>query len=372
MRSEEWNSYDHDSSSYAKDSFPAEKKIANFEGPVKDEGFKNKLREKELEVNNLRAANHDVYSQVKVLQETLQKKEKEISKISYEKEIYLKAEEEIRRAQENARAKELKLNTQINEITKTSQELAKANRKLTRENTEILKESSEIRKENSELKELYDFIEAEKKHFESELKEAEKLIQRLQKTLKLKEDAIMDLHHSRSNLEKELFSLTQSNFLKDSEKKFDFKRLQIPDRRGLSTSPERPNFIFTDRPDETSYKVMCNEAMKIVGVSSNKDFYSKLLHLKQYHSKYKKSRRLIDKISDLIVQCSPMGFFSKEPNSHQIWRWITRLLEEYMRIKQSVVGEGFNKLCELLQTDSVELMAAKIEQLQKPWGKHTQ
>ena len=70
----------------------------------------------------------------------------------------------------------------------------------------------EITKENNELKELYEFSDEEKKHLEGELKEAENLIKRLQKTLKLKEDAIMNLHQSRNDLEKELGSLTQQNF----------------------------------------------------------------------------------------------------------------------------------------------------------------
>ena len=299
------------------------------------------------------------------IQELMHKREREINLVSIEKEIHAKAEEEVRKALEGYRGKEARLSALNNELSKENSELKKENYEITKENkeltrqitdlekknSEILNEDQELQKENTELikcntelKELYEFIEEEKKYFESELIEAEKLIQRLQKTLKLKEDAIMDLHHSRSNLEKELGSLTQQNFHKDSDKKIDFKRLKIPDRRGVSNSPERAGFNFTERTEDVSYKVMCQEAMKIIGVSSSKDFYSKLLHLKQYHSRCKKSRKLIDRLSDMIVQCSPVGSFNKEPNTHQIWKWITRLLEEYMKIKQSEVGEGFIKL----------------------------
>ena len=273
--------------------------------------------------------NYELAFQVKNLQESLYNKERELSKIVFEKEFHIKTEDELKKNIEKMRIRE-----------------------------------DEITKENNELKELYEFSDEEKKHLEGELKEAENLIKRLQKTLKLKEDAIMNLHQSRNDLEKELGSLTQQNFKIDSNK-IDFRRLKIPETRNFSNSPERIDFGLSERGEDIPHKIMCQEAMKIIGVSSTKDFYSKLLHLKQYHSKYKRSRKLIDKISDMIVQCSPIGSFIKEPSSHQIWRWLTRLLEEYMKLKQSTTGESFLKLSGLLNTDNIDIMIEKIINLQK-------
>lgn len=220
----------------------------------------------------------------------------------------------------------------------------------------------ELIKENIELREINDFAEEERKHFEKELEEASNFIDRLKRTLKLKEDTIMSLHQSRSCLEKELGSF--SGGVKSEDFSKDTKRLKIPERK-FSNSPEWPEYGYTERPEEISYKIMCREAMKIVGVTSTKDFYSKLLHLRQHHSKYKKTRKLIEKIVDMIVQCSPSGSFNKEPNSHQIWKWITGLLEEYMKIKKSISGDAFLKLCEVMGTDDMEAMVARVTQLVK-------
>ena len=93
------------------------------------------------------------------------------------------------------------------------------------------------------------------------------------------------------------------------------------------------------------------------------DFYSKLSHLRQYHKKYKHSKRLIDKIADVIVQCSPTGSFNRNPSLHQIWKWITGLLEEYMALKQSLEG-GFYHLCDLVNADNMDSLIEKVEYMQ--------
>jgi chromosome segregation ATPase len=262
----------------------------------------------------------------------LQKKEKEINKILFERDAHAKAEDDLKK-----NIYEMKI------------------------------KQDELIKKNQDLEEMAEFNDEERKHMENELKTAETLIDRLQRTLKLKEDTIMELHKNRSDFENEMGSVTQHNFNIDPNK-FSFKRLKIPDRREVSNSPERLEFNYTQR-DELSCKKVCKEAMKILGVENTKDFYSKLLHLRQYHSKYKKSKKLIDKISDMIVQCSPSGSFNKQPNSHQIWRWIMRLLEEYMKIKQSVTGESFSMLCSMLETDDIGTMVTVVSKLLKQRNK---
>lgn len=251
---------------------------------------------------------------------------------------------------------------EINKLLHENESLVKAEDEYKENIDEIKRNANELIQENINLKEIYEYAELEKQHIKAELSEAEKLIERLQRTLKLKEDAIMDLHRSRNHLEKELESVTSSNFYSETNK-IDYNRLKIPEKQSkkvFSVSPERNEYNFTDRQDVSSYKSICQDAMKIIGVTSSKDFYSKLLHLKQYHSKYKKSRKLLNKISDMIVQCSPLGTFSKEPSSALIWQWLKRLFEEYMKLKQSISGQAFSQLCDMFNTDDMQKIIEKI------------
>lgn len=199
----------------------------------------------------------------------------------------------------------------------------------------------ELIKENKELKELSEMNEIEKDQLERELKESVGIIDKLKRTLKFKEDVIASLNQKKFDPEKE--SGTSRGFFNSA-----YEGYGSPDRFGL-----------TDR-NEGSYRVICFESMKIVGVNSTKDLYPKLLHLRQYHSKYKKVRRLVDRISDMIVQCSPSGSFRKEPSNHQIWKWITSLVEEYMKIKKSLDFERLKQLFDLTGTQDLDGVITKL------------
>lgn len=200
----------------------------------------------------------------------------------------------------------------------------------------------ELIKENTELKELNEINEIEKTQLERELKESLGVIEKLKRTLKFKEDVIVSLNQKRTDIDKDL--VTSKDFYRSVQEDYN--------------SPTR--FGMTER-NEGSYKVICFESMKIVGVSSTKDLYPKLLHLRQYHSKYKKLRRLVDRISDMIVQCSPTGSFRREPSNHQIWKWITSLIEEYMKIKKSLDYENLKKLLDITGAEDIQEVISKFK-----------
>lgn len=292
------------------------------------EKFKLQIKLLNNENIQLKAKNQDLEKQIDSINDKLQKKEKEINKCIFDKDIHLKAEEDIRKLLEESR-----------------------------------KRYESIIKENNDMKHALENSKIEKKESLKELRESENLIEKMQKTLKFKEDLIKDLNQTIVNLEKDLISSTKPN-IKSQTNKFNIKRLDIPEKRGISDSPEHKHFHFSDRSEENIIKNIWSEALKSLNVSSAKEFFEKIVYLKQSQLKYKKFKKLIDKISDMIVQCSPTGSFSREPSNHQIWKWLTRLLEEYMKLKQSVSGESFNKLCQALNTDSIEEMLEKVAHLQ--------
>ena len=137
-------------------------------------------------------------------------------------------------------------------------------------------------------------------------------------------------------------------------KKFNFERLKIPEK--LSASPP-----LTAR--NKSSKWIVQEVMKVLSVESTDDLMSKLSHLKSHHSKYKKSKQIVDNISKMMVQCSPEGTFKTSPSEKQVWKWITRLLEEYMKLKQSLAGELLYKMKEMLKVKDLDQMPEALKAL---------
>ena len=87
------------------------------------------------------------------------------------------------------------------------------------------------------------------------------------------------------------------------------------------------------------------------------------IHRLLLECKIQDARKLLNKISDMIVQCSPLGTFSKEPSSALIWQWLKRLFEEYMKLKQSISGQAFSQLCDMFNTDDMQKIIEKIAYL---------
>ena len=251
-----------------------------------------------------------------------------MNKISFEKEMQIKAEEEIKI---------------VLEETRRRVEL------ISRENIEI-KQAAESYKH-----ETWEMIKA--------FRESESKIDILQRNLKVKEDIIKEFQNNLVSPEKEPRT-TSLKHIKAQTNKVDITRLDLSEKKALFDSPERKDLQLSDRADDSSHKSMLIEAMKLANAKNPKDFFEKISIMKQEIAKCKKFKKLIEKISDMIVQCSPSGSFNREPSTHQIWKWLTRLLEEYMKLKQSISGESFNRLCKILDTDSIDEMIERISYLQ--------
>lgn len=285
------------------------------------ESYKSQNKLLHSENTHLKVKLQESQRESDVLHDKLQKKDKELKKALFDKEIAAQAEDENKKILEEAKRK--------NEI---------------------------LIKENNELRLVFDQNRQEKKEILKSNKELEFRLDSLQKSMKLKEDTINDLKKSFNHLQKEGGFSTKN--LKAQTSKVDLKCL--PDQRELSESPERKNLQMSERSEEVFYKTICTEALKILNIDNPKDLNEKIRSLKQVQLKYQKLKKLFDKISDTIVQVSPTGSFSDRPSSHQIWKWLTRLLEEYMKLKQSTSGESFANLCQIMNAGSMEEVIDKV------------
>jgi len=129
---------------------------------------------------------------------------------------------------------------------------------------------------------------------------------------------------------------------------------------GLDESPERFGLTLGA---ESSYKLICLEAMKIIGVSDTKNFYSKLHHLNAAYTLHKKSQKIMERLSELVIQCSPSNTFTKPPSIHQIWKWITSLVEEYMKLKKLSISSNLDQLLTITNSEDAEVLLRKISNI---------
>jgi len=100
---------------------------------------------------------------------------------------------------------------------------------------------------------------------------------------------------------------------------------------------------------------LTKDIITVLGVQDKDKALKKVIQLKESHKKSKECRKLVNRIIDLIVECSPKGSFTKEPNIKQVWTWLTRLLEQYMQLKVSQEGGVLSDLCEVLECEASKL-----------------
>lgn len=287
---------------------------------------KGRNLEKNTDHNSKKSEKQDLEKQVYYLNELLQKKEKELNKAVFENEAFAKSQEDLKkRLEEHQKREEIILD-----------ELC------------ILKKSKSL-------------LEIDKKDLSKALHDAKTIIDKLQKLTKTKEPSEKrEIHTEGDETYKPKLSIPKNDM-----KKFDFQRLRIPEHLETLGSPERIEQNFTERTEETKYKNLCYKAMKIIGVTSTKDLIPKLIKFEKCHTKSKKSTALVGKISNMINQCSPEGTFKKNPTPRDVWRWITRLLEEYMKLKQTTTSETFYHLLDLLDVENIDEIIEKVSFLVK-------
>jgi len=59
-----------------------------------------------------------------------------------------------------------------------------------------------------------------------------------------------------------------------------------------------------------------------------------LPRIKEIQESSKINNKFVDSLLDLVARCSPAGSFEGRPNVKQAWKWIKRLMEEYMNMKK--------------------------------------
>lgn len=89
--------------------------------------------------------------------------------------------------------------------------------------------------------------------------------------------------------------------------------------------------------------------------------------IKEVQEHSKANDKFVDSILELVNRCSPAGYFERKPTPKQAWRWIKRLMEEYMNIKkdnretdESTEQEVLRETMDFLMVDDVGEISNKL------------
>jgi hypothetical protein len=189
----------------------------------------------------------------------------------------------------------------------------------------LVKNAKSLKEENLTLRED---IQSMKVKFERKLSKEKEKFQELFKLVKDKQFNLLEDFKKRA--ESEDFTKKNSQSV---ERGFKVDPIRISRNYQPSLSPEKP-LNQTDRPGKVSGSLL-NDLMMILSVDQPHKVLSSVVHLTEYTKSLKKYKRFCKQLSDLVIECSPACAFYSKPNLKQVWVWITRLLEEYMKIKKN-------------------------------------
>lgn len=277
---------------------------------------------------------------------------------------------------------------------------------LKRDRIKILRELEELQKVDHTIKQERDKLRNENKMLEEQLIGAGKELQDLSKNrINEKENKIYEVNQEfrakSGKLEDEVYALkTEIGALKDELKVRPTKRtllesekrveeleaviLDLQKHRTVSSSFEHPEIDKSPRYrtkstgkekrkiavkkekevctlSQAALKRLISELMKDFNVDTTSAVITCLKDQQKQVKSHSKWKDFIDKITKLVIECSPPGTFEKIPTLKRIWRWIRRLIEEYLYIKKE--QELSNTYRNLILALSKDLDTAYPEEL---------
>jgi len=95
----------------------------------------------------------------------------------------------------------------------------------------------------------------------------------------------------------------------------------------------------TKEPNVGILSKVLKDLLNETGVGDINDIVKKVKDMKEGLSV---NNKFVNGVLDLIYKCSPAGYFDVRPSCKQAWKWLKRLMEEYMTMKRQKDGTFSN------------------------------
>lgn len=305
---------------YKADELESEKRVLLEENTQ----LQQKLLQIEKEISYIENKSKSMRDEIKSLRLKHSEKESEILHLKKDKVEYLRQIDELKRI-ENQRNIELEsaymgkreLEDRIQELKQLLHDSSMTKYKTAEieENTNLgttrLKDQLKVLKsENVKLKSAI-----RRKPSVDEIKKATKKIEQLESAI----DSIKGNKRGRSHSAKRI---------RDKVQKLPPLRPRSAGRERKSVSPSSKNLTMA------TYGKIVRELMTEFCVDNPSLLIPSAKSALHDLKNQSQNKKLVERIRTLIIDCSPPGTFEKNPSLKKVWKWIRRLIEEYLQMKK--------------------------------------
>lgn len=236
----------------------------------------------------------------------------------------------------------LALQSELNSIRKT---LKESNTKL----AQLEQARSDLLLQNQDLvKQYHNYVD----ELEAELSRVQKENSQLRRdlmSLKDEKDRISKKYLSKiekyqdmtQKAEQEMRTMKERCRVQDTESHTKFRQTRGED---TSQGKKRPKSSGREYPHLANQTSMVDsmgaqlDAKALGNDCDNRD----LAH------QYKSMQKFVDSITDMVVECSPQGFWKEKPSLKQVWKWIKNIMVDYIELKRR--GLDTSEDSEIVQT----------------------
>ncbi|CAG9329781.1 unnamed protein product [Blepharisma stoltei] len=302
------------------------------------ENAQNQLNAKDQQIRNLELErlNNQRLEEDKI--KKMEEFEREITRLIREKSNFSKENEEL---QNTILSQERQIVQMKSSISDMQREIARLNSGKNIKEAEIKtlleekdRQIGQLKRENSRKDEEIENLLNKNRVFEEELREMK--LHALDD--KNHEFVVMKLKDKISALAKENEQL--SHDLKHKRKLEEITVFPSDANRSPLRSPKKKKENYHKNNKENSHfsnDSLISEILLNLKIEAASEIIPKI---KQIQGASHTNAELIKRISQLIKTCSPPGVFGSEPSAKQVWKWIRRLMEDYVKLKQNMDFDG--------------------------------
>lgn len=145
-------------------------------------------------------------------------------------------------------------------------------------------------------------------------------------------DIIKDLNFEIENLKLELRARPTARQHKETEMKLRSLEYELQEERNNSRETRRS-------PELENYKKIVYELKAELDVGSSAEVVARVCDL---ISSQKTSAKFNTAVTDMVTQCAPLGYFNGKPSLKESWKFIKKIMEEYMNLKKQK-GDAYSE-----------------------------
>ena len=111
--------------------------------------------------------------------------------------------------------------------------------------------------------------------------------------------------------------------------------------------------IRRDKSHHSRHHLM-KELMKLLELTQPEDLLPCVESLCKHHKQHAQTLDFIQRFQVIVTACSPPAAFTEPPTLPQMWKWVRRLVEEYMRVRKTDAEEVLGQMRMLLRAKTNE------------------